>query len=218
MRRTEKTSFSPPTGAAGFTLIELMIAMLLGMIVLGAMYGVFTIQNKHFTNQEQIVEMQQNARMAIDLIAREIRMAGYDPKRTGYFQFQLTASDDRATTHSSIAFTYDYNSDGIQYWNDSEQVAFRVENGVLQRFSTGAVHWQPLVENIESLAFTYTLNDGTVIAPPTDPTAAQLATVARVSIAVTAKAAKADPGYTDPTYNDHYRRYTLTAGVTPRNL
>jgi type IV pilus assembly protein PilW len=218
MKLTDRLSDHPHAGPAGFTLVELMIAMLLGIIVLGAMYGVFTIQNKHLTNQEQIVEMQQNARMAIDHITREIRMAGYDPKKTGYFTFQLAASNDRATSHSSIAFTYDYNGDGIQYWNDSEQVAFRVENGVLQRFSTGSVHWQPLVENIESLAFAYTLKDGAVIAPPTDPTAAQLANVDTVTIAVTAKAAKEDPGYTDPTYNDHYRRYTLTASVSPRNL
>ena len=202
----------------GFTLLELIISMALGLTVLGAMYGVFTIQQKHFINQEQIVEMQQNARMAIDIISREIRMAGYDPKITGYFTFQAAASDGRQTDHESIAFTYDANGDGIQYWNDTEQVAFRVVDGVLKRFSTGSVHWQPLVENIESLDFTYTLSDGTVVASPSDPTAAQVLNIVKVTITVTAKATKPDPDYTDPTSSDHYRRYRLTASVTPRNL
>jgi type IV pilus assembly protein PilW len=210
---------SAESGRGGFTLVELMVAMALGLIVLGAMYSVFTIQNKHFSNQEQIVEMQQNARMAIDIISREIRMAGYNPRKTtNLFTFKIADSYDRKTDHHSVAFTSDYSGGGGENYDDNEQIAFRVEGGVLQRFSTGSVHWQPLMENIDVLEFTYTLNDGTVVAPPSDPTAAQVLTIAKVKIKVTAKAAKADPGYTDPTNNDHYRRYTLTASVTPRNL
>jgi len=206
------------SGGKGFTLLELIISMALGLTLLGTVYGVFTIQQKHFINQEQIVEMQQNARMAIDIISREIRMAGYDPKITGYFTFQTTASEDRETNHSRIAFTYDANGDGIQYWNDTEQVAFRVDDGVLKRFSTGSVHWQPLVENIELLEFSYALSDGTIVASPSDPTAAQVLTIVKVTITVTAKTTKPDPAYTDPTNGDHYRRYRLTTSVTPRNL
>jgi type IV pilus assembly protein PilW len=193
---------SEKPGRGGFTLVELMIAMALGLIVLGAMYSVFTIQNKHFSNQEQIVEMQQNARMAIEIIGREIRMAGYNPQRTtGSFTFLLAATENRATNQNNIAFTYDDNSDGIENSNDSEQVAFRVEGGVLKRFSTGN--------------FTYTLNDNTVVQ---NPNATQVLKIVKVKISVTAKAAKADPTYTDLTHNDHYRRYTLTTSVTPRNL
>lgn len=207
---------SEEPGRGGFTLVELMIAMALGLVVLGAMYGVFTTQSKQFSNQEQIVEMQQNARMAIDLISREIRMARYNPQRTtGSFTFLLAASESRATNQNNVAFTYDEDSDGTEDSNDSEQVAFRVEGGVLKRFSTGAVHWQPLVENIDALNFTYTLNDNTVVQ---NPDATQVLKIVKVKISVTAKAAKVDPAYTDPTNNDHYRRYTLVASATPRNL
>ena len=207
---------SEEPGRGGFTLVELMIAMALGLVVLGAMYGVFTTQSKQFSNQEQIVEMQQNARMAIDIISREIRMAGYNPQRTtGSFTFLLAASESRATNQNNVALTYDEDSDGTEDSNDSEQVAFRVEGGVLKRFSTGAVHWQPLVENISALDFTYTLNDGTVVQ---NPNATQVLIIVKVKISVTAKTAKEDLAYTDPTNNDHYRRYTLAASVTPRNL
>lgn len=207
-------------GRGGFTLVELMIAMALGLIVLGAMYGVFTSQSKHFSNQEQIVEMQQNARMAIEIISREIRMAGYNPQQTtGHFTFLLAASENRATNQNNVAFTYDDDSDGTEDSNDSEQVAFRVEGGVLKRFSTGAIHWQPLVENIDALEFTYTLKDGTVVTPPSNPTTAQVLTIVKVKIKVTAKTTKEDLAYTaDPPNSDHYRRYTLEASVTPRNL
>lgn len=207
--------------SGGFTLVELMVAMALGLVVLGAMYGVFTLQNKQLSNQEQIVEMQQSARMAIDILSREIRMAGYDPTnpdRTNLFTFKHTDSDGRKTDQNSVAFTSDFSQGGAENWNDNEQIAFRVEDGVLKRFSTGAVSWQPLVGNIEALEFTYTLKDGTVVAPPSNPTPAQVLIIVKVKIKVTAKAAKADPAYTDPTNSDHYRRYTLTASVTPRNL
>src|SRR3990170_4847219 len=69
--------FSGRTG--GFSLVELMIAMAVGLVVLGAMYSVFTVQNKTFGNQEEIVAMQQNVRAGMDMVTREIMMAGYNP-------------------------------------------------------------------------------------------------------------------------------------------
>ncbi len=63
----------------GFSLIELLVAMAIGLLILGAMYGVFNLHGKAFGIQEQIAEMQQTARVAMDIMTREIRMAGYDP-------------------------------------------------------------------------------------------------------------------------------------------
>ena len=42
-----------------------MIAMAVGMVVLGAVYALFTAQSKHLANQEQLTEMHQNARIAM---------------------------------------------------------------------------------------------------------------------------------------------------------
>ena len=63
----------------GFTLIELLIGMLVGLIVLGALASTFIIQSKSYDVQEQLAEMVQTARAAMDMISREVRMAGYDP-------------------------------------------------------------------------------------------------------------------------------------------
>ncbi|MCP4579690.1 MAG: prepilin-type N-terminal cleavage/methylation domain-containing protein [Deltaproteobacteria bacterium] len=61
----------------GFTLIELLIAMALMLVVLGSLAGIFVIQLRTYNAQKQISEMTQNARAAMDIMIREIRMTGY---------------------------------------------------------------------------------------------------------------------------------------------
>ena len=66
----------------GFSLIELLLAMSIGLVVLISTYNLFTIQSRHFSMQEQKAEMLQNARAGLDLMTREILMAGYNPNTT----------------------------------------------------------------------------------------------------------------------------------------
>jgi prepilin-type N-terminal cleavage/methylation domain-containing protein len=61
----------------GFTLIELLIALALILVLLGSLASTFVIQQKTYNTQEQISEMTQNARAAMDIMIREIRMTGY---------------------------------------------------------------------------------------------------------------------------------------------
>jgi type IV pilus assembly protein PilW len=66
----------------GFTLIELMIAMVIGLIVMASIFQVFRSHQKAQTSQQLVVDMVQNARSAITLMKREIRMAGHAPAAT----------------------------------------------------------------------------------------------------------------------------------------
>jgi type IV pilus assembly protein PilW len=61
----------------GLTLIELLIALVLSSILIAALYRVFISQQKAYTVQDQVADMQQNVRGAIGQMVREIRMAGY---------------------------------------------------------------------------------------------------------------------------------------------
>jgi prepilin-type N-terminal cleavage/methylation domain-containing protein len=61
----------------GFTMIELIIAMFLGMVVLTAGYTVFVGSNRATREQNQDNRMQDNARMAMDVLARNFRRAGF---------------------------------------------------------------------------------------------------------------------------------------------
>lgn len=61
----------------GFTLIELMIAMALGIFVVGAIFGVFSNQTKQLVYQDLQMEMHQSLRLATDSVSRTARMGGY---------------------------------------------------------------------------------------------------------------------------------------------
>jgi prepilin-type N-terminal cleavage/methylation domain-containing protein len=61
----------------GLTLIELLLAMVISAILIGAVYRTFINQHNTYAVQEQVVDMQQNVRVAINRMMREIRMAGF---------------------------------------------------------------------------------------------------------------------------------------------
>lgn len=73
--KTKIISFKGKT--KGFTLVEILIAIAVFSIVIGAIYGVFISQQHAYHVQDQIVEMEQNARAATNMMIRELRMAGY---------------------------------------------------------------------------------------------------------------------------------------------
>jgi prepilin-type N-terminal cleavage/methylation domain-containing protein len=61
----------------GITLIELLIVMVIVSVLLGAIYRTFISQQHTYTVQEQVVDMQQNVRMGISQMVRDIRMGGF---------------------------------------------------------------------------------------------------------------------------------------------
>ena len=71
----------------GFTLIEMLIAMTLGLLVTGAAIGVFNYSQNSYNVQEDIAAMQQDVRVAKTLIERDLRMAG-----TGLKEYPLIGS------------------------------------------------------------------------------------------------------------------------------
>jgi prepilin-type N-terminal cleavage/methylation domain-containing protein len=68
---------SPLRKNNGITLIELLVALVITSILVAAVYRTFLSQQKTYTVQEQVVDMQQNVRAGINRMMREIRMAGF---------------------------------------------------------------------------------------------------------------------------------------------
>lgn len=60
----------------GLTLIELMIVLVLASVVTASIYATFISQQKSYATQTRVSDMQQNARAALTLMERDLRMAG----------------------------------------------------------------------------------------------------------------------------------------------
>lgn len=85
----------------GFTLIELMIALVLSLFLLGAILLLFASTQSSANRAEQISRLQESIRFASDLIVRDVRNAGFrdDPNATFAFgeavgQEYVQISDD----------------------------------------------------------------------------------------------------------------------------
>lgn len=61
----------------GFTLIELLIAMVVGVIIIAAGFALLTSSSRALKANEQTVDMQQSVRMAMELLSRDMKMAGF---------------------------------------------------------------------------------------------------------------------------------------------
>ena len=61
----------------GFTLIELMIAMLLGAFLIGGIMQIFLGSRQTYRMQENLSRLQENGRFAMEFITRDNRMMGY---------------------------------------------------------------------------------------------------------------------------------------------
>ncbi len=63
----------------GVTLIELMIAMVVGLILMLGASGILLSNQRSFQSTENIADIQKGARISVDLLAREIREVGNNP-------------------------------------------------------------------------------------------------------------------------------------------
>src|SRR5436853_6086859 len=61
----------------GFTLVEMMVALVLFTVVIGSIYSIYVRGEKSQQLGIELAEATQNARSGVDLVSRELRSAGY---------------------------------------------------------------------------------------------------------------------------------------------
>lgn len=66
----------------GFTIVEILTALVVGTIVMAAVYAVINLSQKSSAGIERRVAAQQDQKAALELMAMEITMASYDPTRS----------------------------------------------------------------------------------------------------------------------------------------
>ena len=114
---------STPDAHDGFTLVELLVAMGLGAIVLGAGVTLVNQVQQGYTSQLDRSVIQEEARFAVDWIARELASAGSNP-------YDISASDCPTGATTFLGLRLDPNQNGS---NDDVRINadVGVPNGLL---------------------------------------------------------------------------------------
>ena len=189
--------------AAGFTLIEMMVAITLGMIVIAGATGTFTAQTRQNAAEEQISQMHQNVRGALDMIIRDLMQAGYKAPGGSVTGVTYSASQLLIQADLSANGTIDTSSTSLEY---IIYVYDSANRRITRQLGTGGSA-EVLAENITQCDFAYSDANG---ASTTTSSA-----IRKVSITITGRTAKVDPSYSS---NSGYRTYSVSADVTPPNL
>lgn len=90
----------------GTSLIEILIAMVIGLFILSAAVVVFVNMQKTFTSQDQLAQLQDNQRLAQTILTNTVQSAGYfpDPK-TDTKQTALTGASGVVAAGQAISGT-----------------------------------------------------------------------------------------------------------------
>jgi type IV pilus assembly protein PilW len=189
--------------SSGFTLTEMLVAMAIGMIVIAAVSGTFSAQTRQNKAEEEISQMHQNVRGALDMIDRELMQAGY--KAPGGSVTGVTYS----TTQLLLQADIDGNG-SIDTSNSSLEYIIYVYDSANKRITrqlgSGGTP-EVVADNITQFDFAY--KDAAGASTTTS------SSIRKVTVTITGRTAKIDPSYTS---NGGYRTYQLSAEITPPNL
>jgi type IV pilus assembly protein PilW len=141
----------------GLTLVELMIVMVLSLLLMAAVYLSFQAQSGTSNEQHQVMALQQDLRVAMDIVERDILNMGYDPLFKNnpinmIFGIKGPLATSSTTTLESsvtgqITISFDLNANGTLDTN--EQVAYSLNAGALKRDGN------TLITNVSNLQFSY---------------------------------------------------------------
>ena len=216
----------------GFTLIELLVGLLVTSLMATAIYAAYYVQQESFATQEQVVELQQNLRAAMDVMSREIRMAGYDPDGA-------TTAGILSATSTSLSFSFVADTDGNDNDNDGTtdepNELKTIQYLLYDAYGDGTIDLgrqvggglNQICERVDGLEFCYTLADGTQTLAPTSP---QLNSIRAIQVSLLVRADKADPKFTDSKvyttasgaawgpFNDNFHRRLVITNILCRNM
>ncbi|MHB9097957.1 MAG: PilW family protein [Syntrophales bacterium] len=108
---------------AGFTLVEVLVSIFVGMIIIGAIYAAVVSGQRTAANIDRKVVAGQDARAALELMTIEIQMASFNPTYvTGLWEDPATCNAGsgiqnyrgiQAATATSLSVEADINENGV---------------------------------------------------------------------------------------------------------
>jgi type IV pilus assembly protein PilW len=183
----------------GFTLIELMVSMVFSLVVLAAVYSFYKVQARNLKVQENRQEAMEYTRGALDLLAREVRNAGYNPTQGSSgtnCAGTPTAGTPGIVTATSTLFKFTYDSDGDGNCNGTnEEITYEYQSpgpqncasgGDIVRTANGSS--EPITDcNVTAFSYNYYAQDSTTVMSPV-----VIANIRRVQVSITIQSKNPD--------------------------
>jgi type IV pilus assembly protein PilW len=192
--------------AAGYTLVEVVLALGLSLVTMSVLYSLYVTELNAQIVREHRLDMQQTARIVMDLVTREIMMAGYDPAGRNRDADESNDFHGIMVDEKGLHIKADLNGNG-SLGDSNESILYSHDPSTLMlRRNTGGGN-QPFGEDIE--AFHVNLIDRWGI-PTTNASE-----VSQVELMITARSPISDPKFVK---NGGYRTVTLQSRITPRSL
>lgn len=149
----------------GYTIIEIMVAMVISLILLLGVIEIFMGSRTSYTLQNGVARLQENARYALDIMSRNIGMAGYNASESIVSANTL----DNESENTSLGFTQALNtaSDVIEITYESSTDClgnatggtatdrYYIAGTTLMCLGNGNVTAGPLADGIENMQFLY---------------------------------------------------------------
>lgn len=159
----------------GLTLIELLIALVLGSLISAAAMQMLLTNKRTLTTQQGNNEVEENGRYAIDTLIRDIRKAGMRPTTaTAKVATPITATNGATATGDIITITYvldstdtnapaqDCNGNALGGTNPTVINRYYVTNGQLMCLGNGSATAGVIVDGVDAFQVLYgidTVND-----------------------------------------------------------
>jgi Tfp pilus assembly protein PilW len=181
-------------------MIELMTVIAILAILFTFMYKGFERLNRYYTAENVKASTQQSARIGVEMMVQDIRLAGLNPLGTA-------GAGVVAASPTSFHFTADTNFDGmVDVADPFEDITYGLNlNGTcgtcLQQ--TNQLGTETLLDNVNTLALTYLDDTGTAI--PTADLATRLADIRTVGITLTVNRPAGRDGTVSRTYTTQVR-------------
>ena len=177
----------------GFTLIEIMIALVLGAFLIGGVIQLFVSTRQTFLMEDALSRLQENGRFAMEFIGREIRLADYRfcPSKPRMAD-AVAGTDGNSATNPDApdSITVRWSSrtcaDPLNTSNVTNQLSINTANGIKILLRNANIASNQLVEGVENMQVLYGVDtDGNRIpnyyAPATGLNMAQVVSI-RVSL------------------------------------
>jgi prepilin peptidase dependent protein B len=142
----------PRARQRGLSIIELLVGVAVGLFIVGG--AIKLMIDNLVSNQRMVMEtrVNQDLRAAADLVARDLRRAGYWRNApAGVFSAGAPTVIENpygAVNLASNVIDYSFSRDTDTSISDAEAAGYRLSGGVLQmlRSTTATANWQPLTD------------------------------------------------------------------------